>query len=231
MSTNKELEGVIDAIGKWRFFLGLKEKASKEEIIMNTQFIREHFGELNVVDLHEAMSLSIAGKLDVDNNHYGNFGPLYISRILNAYKDYRNEVITYCKRQIQIEEKKKLPPPRDKQKDLQDMVNFFVSAHEAAINDFFDDYGDVWYNFAKRNKMITISEDLISRAKRYGAERAMDDARDGILMKMQLNQRMSKDQQEYKQRKYARSYVVNDWLKSIKDPKTFTKSFTIEMLE
>lgn len=231
MSTNKELEGVIDAIGKWRFFLGIKEKASKEEIIINTQFIREHFGELNVVDLHEAMQLSIAGKLDVDNNHYGNFGPLYISRILNAYKDYRNEVISYCKKQIKLAEKKKLPPPRDKKKDLEDMVNFFVSAHETAKKNFFDDFGDVWYNFAKRNKMLDINEDLISRAKRYGSERAMDDARDGILMKMQLNQRMTKDQQEYKQRKYARSYVVNDWLKSIKDPKIFSKSFTIEMFE
>jgi len=230
MKTNKDLEGVIDALGKWRFFLGIKEKASKEEIIVNVQFIREHFGDLNVQDIHDATSLSIAGKLDVDNNHYGNFGPLYIARILNAYREHRNQIISWCKTEVKKIESAKTPP-RDLQKELKEMKEFFIRAHaEANKEGYFQDYGDVWYNFAKRNKFLVFSEDLIERAKKFGILKAQEDAHEGILLKIQLNQQMTSEQKAFKQRSYSRAFVVTEWMKSIKDPKGFAKSITLKML-
>ncbi len=216
MKTNKELGGVIDALGKWRFYLGLKEKASKEEIIINVQFIRDHFGEFNVQDIHEAMQTSIAGKLDVDNNHYGNFGPLYISRILNAYKSYKGDILQYCKKQLDKNAPKALPTWNPKE-HLESMQSAFLRAHEQAKSGFFNDYGDVWYNFAKRNGYLSFTQDLIEEAKRFAKLKANDHAQDGILLKMQYNQRMKKEERELKERSFARSFVVNKWLDSIND--------------
>lgn len=230
MQTNKELADVIDALGKWRFYLGIKEKASKEEIIINVQFIRDHFGEMNVQDIHEAAQLSIAGKLDVDNNHYGNFGPLYISRILNAYKVHKNDVLTWCKKELDKNKPKALPE-RNPQEEIKEMRLYFLRAHKEAKEDFFNDYGDVWYNFAKRNNFLSFTEDLIQSAKRYGKLKANDEASTGILLKMQYNQRMKQEQREIRERSHARSFVVNEWLKSIKDPKVFAKSITFQMLK
>jgi len=229
MKSNKELGGVIDALGKWRFYLGLKEKASKEEIIINVQFIRDHFGEYNVQDIHEAMQTSIAGKLDVDNNHYGNFGPLYISRILNAYKSYKVDILQYCKKQLDKNAPKALPSSNPKE-DLESMKSFFLRACEQAKSGFFNDYGDVWYNFAKRNGYLSFTQDLIEEAKRFGKLKANDHAQDGILLKMQYNQRMKKEERELKERSFARSFVVNKWLNSITDKKAFVNSITLQML-
>lgn len=231
MKSNKDLEGVIDALGKWRFFLGLKEKASKEEIIINVQFIREHFGDLNVQDIHDAMGLSIAGKLDVDNNHYGNFGPLYISRILNSYREHKNSIISWCKNEVKKIEAAK-PKPVDAKENLKDMRTFFLRSHEKVLNEgYFQDYGDVWYNFAKRNKFLSLNEDLIRKAKSFGMKRALDDAHEGILLKMQYKKQMTEKERESKQRSYARSYVVSEWMKTITNPKSFAQSITLQMLE
>lgn len=229
MQTNKELGGVIDALGKWRFYLGIKEKASKEEIIINVQFIRDHFGDYNVQDIHEAMQTSIAGKLDVDNNHYGNFGPLYISRILNAYRNHKNEILQYCKRQLDKHTPKALPA-RNPKEELDAMKTFFLRAHKEANEGFYNDYGDVWYNFAKRNGHLTFTKELIEEAKRYGRLKAKDEASDGILLKMQYNNRMKQEQRELRERSHARSFVVNLWLKSIKNEKAFAKSITWAMM-
>jgi len=230
MKTNKELDGVIDALGKWRFYLGIKEKASKEEIIINVQFIRDHFGNYNVNDIHEAMQTSIAGKLDVDNNHYGNFGPLYISRVLNAYKNHKSEILQYCKKQLDKNAPKALPE-RNPKEELDAMKTFFLRAHKEANDTFYNDYGDVWYNFAKRNGLLTFTKELIDEAKRFGKHKANDEASDGILLKMQYNQRMKKEQRELRERSYARSFVVNLWLKSINNPKEFTDGITFSMLQ
>jgi hypothetical protein len=231
MSSNKELSGVIDALGKWRFFLGIKDKASKEEIIVNTQFIREHFGELNVQDLHEAMGLSIAGKFEVDNNHYGNFGPLYISRILRAYITYRNSALNWCKNEL----RKNTKPAENvisEEEHLEEMRKFFLRMHDTANSEgFVNDYGDVWYNFAKRNGFINFTDDLIERARVFGVEKSQSDAHEGILLKLEMRQQMSHQQKEHKRRSYSRSYVVSEWLKDIAEPESFAQNITKEMLK
>src|SRR5210317_1623219 len=80
--SNDELKPLIDLIGKWRFYIGVKEELSQEELFMNVNFIRENFSELNLVDINQAINLSIKGTLNVDVEHYQSFTPLYISKIL-----------------------------------------------------------------------------------------------------------------------------------------------------
>ena len=80
--TNNDLKPLIELVGKWRYFIGIKEELSKEELFMNINFIRENFNELNLVDIDQAINLSIKGEFDIDIEHYQSFTPLYISKIL-----------------------------------------------------------------------------------------------------------------------------------------------------
>ena len=102
--SNDDLKPLIDLVGKWRYYIGIKEELSQEELFMNLNFIRENFSELNLVDINQAIDLSIKGDLDVEVEHYQSFTPLYISRILKSYKEYRNKVI------FAIREKSIFPP-------------------------------------------------------------------------------------------------------------------------
>ena len=41
--SNDELKPLIDLVGKWRYYIGIKEELSQEELFMNVTFIRENF--------------------------------------------------------------------------------------------------------------------------------------------------------------------------------------------
>ena len=74
-------------------FTLIDNKKSDIHFIITKKFIRENFNELNLVDIDQAINLSLKGDLEVDVEHYQNFTPLYISKILKAYKEYRGKVI------------------------------------------------------------------------------------------------------------------------------------------
>lgn len=223
LNDNKKLSPLIDAVGRWRFYLGLKEEPSKEELIVNVQFIKEHFGNLSVADIDRAIQMSVAGKLDVDNECYGKFSPIYISRILNAYSEHRNKSIQEVKIKLSKIESEK-PKPIDKQQLARDMYDLFIQMHAKAIKgEFYDDFGDVWYNKIRKHKWMDISKMLAQEAYDYGLKRISYESSQGALIRIRLGEVMSLNDKKEKAKVYARSYIVNVWLKSIKDPKDYSK--------
>jgi hypothetical protein len=233
ITTNKELAPLIDAVGRWRFFLGLKEDPSKEEIIINVTFIREHYDALATSDIERAIQLSVAGKLDVDNECYGKFSPIYISRILNSYVEHRNKTIGEVKAKLNKLEAEK-PKEVDTKQLAKDMYDLFLKIHEDANKgQLYDDFGDVWYNKIRKHGWFEISKPLAQEAFDYGKKRVNAEAAQGALRRITLGQIMSNEDRSAKAKAYARSFIVNTWLKSIKNPvdyakKTFTKQTLIE---
>lgn len=80
---------VYTILMKWCKFLGIKEVPDQEDMKMILFFMKKNFGELTLDEIVNAFNLAVARKLDVDPNHYQNFSPLYVSGILNAYKEYK----------------------------------------------------------------------------------------------------------------------------------------------
>ena len=83
---------------------------SEEELKINVQFIKNSYGKLTAKEIELAIDLSLQGYLGVDAQPYGNFSPLYISKILNAFVDKHNEQINALlqrKRQAEIDAKRK----------------------------------------------------------------------------------------------------------------------------
>ena len=74
---------------KWCKFLGIKEAPDQEDMKMILFFMKKNYGELTLDEIVNAFNLAVAHKLSVDPNHYQNFSPLYVSGILNAYKEYK----------------------------------------------------------------------------------------------------------------------------------------------
>lgn len=223
--SNKQLAPLIEAVGRWRFFLGLKDEPSKEEIIVNVTFIREHFGALSVSDIDRAIQMSVAGKLDVDNECYGKFSPIYISRILNAYSEHRNKSIQDVKNRISKIEQAK-PKEIDKEQLAIDMYRLFLKMHKEYLEGtFYDDFGGVWYNKIRKNSWMDISKQLAQEAYDYGKKRINAEAAQGALRRISIGQVISNEDRADKAKAYARSYIVNQWLKSIKEPKAYAKKF------
>lgn len=231
LTDNKKIAPLIDSVGRWRFYLGLKDEPSKEEIIINVNFIREHFASLAVSDIDRAIQMSVAGKLEVDNECYGKFSPLYISKILNAYSLHRNNAIQEVKVKLNKLEQEK-PKAIDKEDLAKSMYALFMSMHQSAVaGEQYDDFGAVWYNKIRKYKWFAISKELAQSAYDYGMKRISFEATQGSLRRVSLGEVMSLDNKKEKAKVYARSYIVNKWLLSIPEPLEYAKKmFTKEKL-
>lgn len=229
ISTNDELAPLIDVIGKWRFYLGIKEEPSKQEMIINTNFVRENFGALRIGDIHEAINLSVAGKLDCDNEAYNNFSPLYIGRILNAYNEYRNQIIGQVKRQITIQEAKKSSELTLEQKTQLWQDSFLSAWKIVSAGGFFEDYGHSWYEYIKKNKLVSNSQELTDSALDYAKKRIAEEKPNAKSLRDFVNEVHTPrvDEVEMKNR-YARFYVVNYWLQNIQKGEEYVHQIKID---
>lgn len=231
-NSNKEINQLIDLIGKWRFYIGIKEELSQEEIFMNVSFIRENFEQLNLFDIKQAIDLSIKGALNVDVEHYQNFSPLYISKILNAYKKHKGEVVVTINQKIREEEQKQIVVSN--QDKLALTKASIKTLYQEKDNPNFFDGGSVTYNFIKRNKLFPLNDKLVKEALEYGQKVASSGSRSKALAEaFSENPTKFKDLKEKKEiakRKHARNYIVIKWLNSIENIDEFLKSITINMI-
>lgn len=212
--SNDEVKPLIDIVGKWRFFIGVKEELTQEELFMNVTFIRENFGELNLLDINEAMNLSIKGVLNVDVEHYQAFTPLYISKILNAYKKYKGEIIVDIGNQIKTIENKPTKPTSEQLINLtkENLKTQFKERDSKA----FSDYGSVLYDFIKKNKLVLFTKELVNEAMEYGKKQVLQGTRDSayadVINNTTTKLKNARNKKEFNIRQNARNYVVKKWL-------------------
>ena len=222
--SNDDLKPLIDLVGKWRYYIGIKEELSQEELFMNLNFIRENFSELNLVDINQAIDLSIKGDLDVEVEHYQSFTPLYISRILKSYKEYRNKVI------FAIREKVNKIESVPKELTLNEKVDITKTSLKSMFSNREDkrfyDYGGVTYDFIKRNNLLVFSKALVEEAMNFGKKNSIKEIRKStyadVIQKSNKNYNNAKEKRESIIRNSARNYVVQKWLNSFTE-ETFNK--------
>ena len=222
--SNDDLKPLIDLVGKWRYYIGIKEELSQEELFMNLNFIRENFSELNLVDINQAIDLSIKGDLDVEVEHYQSFTPLYISRILKSYKEYRNKVI------FAIREKVNKIESIPKELTLNEKVDITKTSLKSMYSNREDkrfyDYGGVTYDFIKRNNLLVFSKALVEEAMNFGKKNSIKEIRKStyadVIQKSNKNYNNAKEKRESIIRNSARNYVVQKWLNSFTE-ETFNK--------
>ena len=222
--SNDDLKPLIDLVGKWRYYIGIKEELSQEELFMNLNFIRENFSELNLVDINQAIDLSIKGDLDVEVEHYQSFTPLYISRILKSYKEYRNKVI------FAIREKVNKIESVPKELTLNEKVDITKTSLKSMYSNREDkrfyDYGGVTYDFIKRNNLLVFSKALVEEAMNFGKKNSIKEIRKStyadVIQKSNKNYNNAKEKRESVIRNSARNYVVQKWLNSFTE-ETFNK--------
>tara|TARA_B110000977_G_scaffold47091_1_gene63991 strand:+ start:710 stop:1546 length:837 start_codon:yes stop_codon:yes gene_type:complete len=218
-TSNDELKPLIDLIGKWRYYIGIKEELSQEELFVNLNFIRENFNELNLVDIKQAIDLSIKGDLEVEAEHYQNFTPLYISKILNAYKVYRGKVIYAIRDKVsKIENQPKEPTLNEKVEITKTSLESMFSNRE---DKRFYDYGGVTYDFIKRNSLLVFSKSLVEEAMEYGKRESVKEIRKStyadVIQSSNKNYNSAKEKKDSVIRNSARNYVVQKWLNSFSE--------------
>lgn len=210
-------QGVILALTKWRLMLGVKEKPSQEELKMNLAFIQQNYKELTVRDIVLAMNKSLTGELGVDANLYDKgFSPIYISRILNAYKVRLTEIVNeVIHRQKQEEQKQKnTDKPLTKAEAIQqhkDLLRwFFAHCINNAASKFIIDLDSGVWNFLCRRGEISNDGLHSERASKFADEMYTNDSNTKLFFKLTAQQR-KEDMSEMRQ-SYGRHYIIHTWV-------------------
>jgi len=81
------------ALNLFSFNIGSKDKFQEQDFEIVRQHIRENFNFLSAEEINEAFTLYVAQKLKFKESHFGEVSNLFLSKVLNSYKEYQLEQI------------------------------------------------------------------------------------------------------------------------------------------
>jgi hypothetical protein len=98
--------------------VGLKVENLPSELqkMVLMEFIESEFGWMTPEEMKLAFRMAVAGKLDVEVNHFQNFSPVYFATIANAYQEKRGAALTEYN--SKIHEMTTKPDPSDDEKKM-----------------------------------------------------------------------------------------------------------------
>lgn len=232
-SSNKaEMVEITKAIAQWGYALGITVVA--QDLVTLNNFIRENFPNLNIFDLKVCVRLVSVDSdlLETDAEHYGKLTMIYVSKILKAYEIYKSKVCFGVREKVlKIEQDSK--PPISKEERVSNFKELLSNAKTTVSNgEFFEDLGEVVYNFIRHNKLIKIDKVLIDKAMQSGEaefKTYVSDSKRGNLKKMINDVSFTATKKEELVRRYARRYVADYWVKNM-DLEHMLKNLTYEML-
>jgi len=232
-STNKaEMVEITKTIAQWGYALGITVVA--EDLVTLNNFIRENFSNLNIFDLKVCVRLVSVDSdlLETDAEHYGKLTLIYVSKVLKAYEKYKGTVCFGVREKIlKLEEDTK--PPMSKEERTKNFKELLTNAKMTVNNgEFFEDFGEVVYNFIRHNKLINIDKDLIAKAMESGEKEFtsyVSDSKRGNLKKIINDVSFTATKKEEMVRRYARRYLAQFWVENM-DLELMLKNLTYEML-
>jgi hypothetical protein len=234
-NTQKELALMTALLVKWCNYIGI-EPPDSQELNNTCNFIKEHFENFNHQDLDNTIMMIVTSSLDTDAQHYGKLSIIYVHKCLKAYMIYKGSVLIKIRQQLdKIESSKKIEIAPEVR--VENMKKLIVYAVNDVINEekVFLDYGDALYNFIKANRLISMTDQLIKDAMLYG-ETSLKDENKKMVMEAVIKHHNFKSagdmsfEKEDKIKKYARQFVVNEWLKNV-DVEDLLKKITPEMFK
>lgn len=233
-STKEDLMLMNSLIVRWANYVGV-ETPEASQINMLANFIKEHFATFNAYDLKECISMLASQSLETDAEHYGKISPIYVSKVLKAYQEHKNNVVFKVRENIEkLRETEVVPMPNEER-----IANFkkllTIAKGEVMQGLTYIDSGDSIYNFVKHNKLIELSKELIAEAMDYGNKLYIEQRKKKVTETVIKNQNFKRvaDMQFEKEdiiKKYAREYVVNRFLLQLNLNELLQK-INIEMLK
>lgn len=233
-SSKEDLMLINSLIVRWATYVGV-ETPEASQINMLANFIKEHFPTFNAYDIKECIGLLASQSLETDAEHYGKISPIYVSKVLKAYQEHKNNVVFKVRENIEKLNEAEVVPIADEDRIFNFRQLLSIAKKENLQGLTYIDSGDSLYNFIKYNKLINLSKDLIAEAMDYGNKLYIEQRKKKVtetVIKNNSFKRVSDMQFEKEDiiKKYAREFVVNRYLLTLELNELLQK-INIEMLK
>lgn len=218
--TKTDYTNLIKVVTKWRIMLGLSKEMSEEELKINLQFIKNSYGNITLKELNLAIDLSLEGKLETDVEPYGNFSPLYISRILNAFLQFHNQKVNeLIQREKRIQEYQRQQVKELTYEEKVEECIKFIKGFSRLVkesNRYYGDYNHVIWNFLNNNGLIDPDDELLLKADEFAQNEILKD-RENDVKKVLSKMKIHDKKLEMKRRKemYGRFYVMRNFFRNL----------------
>ena len=223
---NEDMNALYKTMVQWIYTLGLTNKVAENDIIALTTTTKDLFPNITLKEISLAIKLSLQNKLGVDVECYGNFSPLYISKILNSYIDYSKETMQ------NIGWRKKsydnmLPPPKDERTYEQKVeaikkVILFYSDWVKTKDTYVGDYNNVIWEFLKGLGMLDPTKVNLEEAEQWADDRIKLES---ITTQAKVFSKLSYEKKELEFKKfrklYGRYYVMKKIFREIENVQEF----------
>lgn len=232
--SNNEVNELLKVVTTWRLHLGIREDATKEENVLNVNFIRENYRQYTLKDIELAYKYAMVGKLNVDAEAYGKFSPMYISKILNAYGQYCSEIMTeILKRKRQMERQSPPPVELTYEEKVENRKKSIVWYYHQTRNSYkyIGDYGGVIWAFLTRNNILNLNNIDFDRAKEEAKAMRINHSMN-VFSKV-LEKMTSEDRQkEYDKldEMYGKFFVMQQLFNTIPNIEDWLSNFTNEQI-
>lgn len=179
---NKAIADIGMELTAWLNFLGIKISADTEgEEIFRTNaaiadLIIDYFPTLTKYDIQIAIRMSIVDKLPTDNKHYGTFSPIYVTRILNAYSQYKGGIILKYQGLLRDMEDEKNNRLTDEDKERIVLQGTIYKFNEYKTKGDFVDYEGIAYDYLQKNGHVSLTNEQKEEIKAQAEQKLKADA-------------------------------------------------------
>ena len=210
----RDLEPLLNVVSYWRMYIGLPKGDATEELVLVSEFIYKNYGYLTIEEIRLACNLSVTRQLE-DVEFYGSFSPLYVGKILDAYKYHRKRTLAETIRRKEVHDNKQKdiankPTPEESQKMMKELFRDFYKEYQETgeVRDVFN----FCYNFLREHKWISPTPAEVDAAMAWGKEKAAK-AKEDFKNKSPFDKFRINEEVEYK--RWARNWCVQNYFKSV----------------
>jgi hypothetical protein len=238
-STKEDLMLLNSLLVRWATYVGV-DTPEASQLNMLSNFIKEHFSTFNATDIKECINLLANQTLDTDAEHYGKISPIYVSKVLKAYQEHKNNVVFKVRDNLQKLKEAEVVPITDEERIANFKKLLTIAKDENNQGLIYIDSGDSLYNFIKHNRLMPITKNnldqaLIDEALQYGNKLYIELRKKKVtetVIKNQSFKRVADMEFEKKDviSKYAREFVVSKFLLKMELNELLQK-INIEMLK
>lgn len=238
-ATREDLMLLNSLIVRWANYVGV-DTPDATQLNMLANFIKEHFPTFTATDLKECINLLATHSLETDAEPYGKISPIYVSKVLKAYQEYKHSILFKVRDGIDKQKQSEVKPISDEERVANFKKLLTIAKEENTKGLTYVDSGDSLYNFIKYNKLMPITKNnldqkLIDEAMEYGNKLYIEQRKKKVtetVIKQQSFKRVADMEFEKKDMisKYAREFVVNRYLLNM-DLNQLLQKINIDMLK
>lgn len=220
-------------MAKWRWMAGINTHNQSEddiaqELALICKFIMNNYPLITLDEINLAIDLSLTDKLECDIRTFNTFSPMYVSRILNSYLEYKRNMYNELMKRKEIldlkREMDKEVTAEEKMQNMIELIRYFYDEYKS--NGIVKDYFNTLYNYFRRTKRMSPDKNMVNDALAYAKEEAkkhIKDYFDDAFKKEKVNV-------ENIEKRYARNYCVQVFFNNL-DIEKLISTITIQEFE